>query len=153
MLVRHSPARTVGRNSSTRHSNGACGDATSPHHLAHRHGRHHRSHRRLRELGRFRQRPRRHDGVVESGQSAGAAAVTISDFKFTPGALTVRQGARITVTNHDTTAHTATADSGNSFDTGSIDPGSSATFTLSKVGTYSYHCSIHPFMHGTLTVR
>ena len=89
----------------------------------------------------------------QSGQSAGAAAVTISDFKFTPGALTVRQGARITVANHDTTAHTATADNGNSFDTGNIDPGSSATFTLSKVGTYSYHCSIHPFMHGTLTVR
>lgn len=89
----------------------------------------------------------------QSGQGAGAAAVTISDFKFTPGALTVRRGARITVTNHDTTAHTATADNGNSFDTGNIDPGSSATFTLSEVGTYSYHCSIHPFMHGTLTVR
>ena len=26
-------------------------------------------------------------------------------------------------------------------------------FTLSKVGTYSYHCSIHPFTHGTATVR
>ena len=153
MLVRHSPARTVGRNSSTRHSNGACREATSPHHLAHRHGRHHRSHRRLRELGRFRQRPRPTTASSQSGRSAGAAAVTISDFKFTPGALTVRQGARITVTNHDTTAHTATADSGNSFDTGNIDPGSSATFTLSKVGTYSYHCSIHPFMHGTVTVR
>jgi plastocyanin len=41
----------------------------------------------------------------QSGRSAGAAAVTISDFKFTPGALTVKQGARIIVMNHDTTAH------------------------------------------------
>ena len=89
----------------------------------------------------------------QSGRIAGAAAVTISDFKFTPGALTVRQGARITVMNHDTTAHTATADNGNNFDTGNIHSGSSATFTLSKVGTYSYHCSIHPFMHGTVIVR
>jgi plastocyanin len=41
----------------------------------------------------------------QSGRSAGVAAVTISDFKFTPGALTVKQGARIIVMNHDTTAH------------------------------------------------
>ena len=64
----------------------------------------------------------------------------------------MKQGTRIIVTNHDTTAHTATADRGNSFDTGNISSGSSATFTLSKVGTYSYHCRIHPFMHGTATV-
>jgi plastocyanin len=89
----------------------------------------------------------------QSVRSAGAAAVTISNFKFTPGTLTVKQGVRIPVTNHDSTAHTATADNGNSFDTGNIDPGSSAAFTLSKAGTYSYHCTIHPFMHGTLTVR
>ena len=89
----------------------------------------------------------------QSGRNAGAATVRISDFKFTPGALTVKQGARIIVMNHDTTAHTATADNGNSFDTGNIHSGSSATFTLSKVGTYSYHCSIHPFMHGTVIVR
>jgi plastocyanin len=60
----------------------------------------------------------------QSGRSAGAATVTISDFKFTPGALTVKQGARIIVMNHDTTAHTATADNGNSFDTGNLDSGS-----------------------------
>jgi hypothetical protein len=57
--------RPYGRaNSSSRHSNGACREAMSPHHLAHRHGRRRRSHRRLRELGRFRQRAEPHDGVV-----------------------------------------------------------------------------------------
>lgn len=59
----------------------------------------------------------------------------------------------ITVTNHDSTAHTTTADDGKSFDTGNIDPGSSATIRLSKPGTYKYHCNIHPFMHGTLVVK
>jgi len=57
--------RPYGRaNASTRHSNGACREATSPHHLAHRHGRRRRSRRRLRELGRFRQRAEPHDDVV-----------------------------------------------------------------------------------------
>src|SRR3954470_12513810 len=85
--------------------------------------------------------------------TAAGHAVTISDFKVVPGSLTVSRAARITVTNHDSTAHPATADDGRSFDTGDIDPGAAATVTLSKAGTYKFHCTIHPFMHGTLVVR
>jgi plastocyanin len=90
-----------------------------------------------------------------SQQSAqpGSSAVTIDSFKFMPASLTVTGGTRITVGNQDVTAHTATADNGRSFDTGHIDPKSSATITLSRPGTYQYHCSIHPFMHGTLVVK
>ena len=91
-------------------------------------------------------------GSSPSRASGGSRSLTISNFKFTPGSITVKQGAGITVANHDTTAHTATADDGRSFDTGDIAPGASATVTLSKPGTYKYHCSIHPFMHGTLVV-
>jgi plastocyanin len=61
--------------------------------------------------------------------------------------------ARVDVTNHDSTAHTFTANGGNSFDTGSIDPGKSSRLSALKPGRYPYHCSIHPFMHGTLVVR
>lgn len=46
-----------------------------------------------------------------------------------------------------------TADDG-SFDSGSFD--SSAPGTLSapkKPGVYPIHCTVHPSMHGTLTVR
>jgi len=85
-----------------------------------------------------------------SASSGGASSVAIDNFKFTPASLTVSQGARTTVTNRDSTAHTVTADDGSSFDTGDINPGSSATVTLPKAGTFKYHCSIHPFMHGTL---
>jgi plastocyanin len=88
----------------------------------------------------------------QSAPSGGTRPVAIDNFKFTPASLTVSQGARITVTNRDSTAHTMTADNG-SFDTGDIDPSSSATITLSKPGTIKYHCSIHPFMHGTLVVN
>jgi plastocyanin len=77
----------------------------------------------------------------------------ISGFKFRPGSLTVDPGGRITITNRDGTAHTVTADNGRSFDTGNIDPGAAATVTLSKAGTYAFHCTIHPFMHGTFVVR
>jgi plastocyanin len=69
-----------------------------------------------------------------SGGSSSASAgsgVTIANFAFSPATLTVG-GARVTVRNADSTAHTFTADDGHSFDTGSIDPGSSSTTTSAQ---------------------
>jgi plastocyanin len=88
---------------------------------------------------------------VASGGSA--SAVKISDFKFAPASVTVKPSARVAVTNEDSTAHTATADDGHSFDTGTLAQGASQTISVSKAGSYPYHCSIHPFMHGTLVVK
>ncbi len=93
-------------------------------------------------------------GAPAGSASAGSAdAVTIDDFAFSPKTLTVTAGAKITVTNDDDTAHTTTADDGSSFDTGSIDPGSSATFSVPKAGSYAYHCTIHPFMTATIVAK
>jgi plastocyanin len=78
-------------------------------------------------------------------------AITIDNFKFGPATLTVKQGASVTVTNRDSTTHTATADGG-AFDTGDLDPGASKTITLSRAGRYAYHCQIHAFMKGTIVV-
>jgi plastocyanin len=88
----------------------------------------------------------------QPASSTSSSAVKIDDFKFTPSTLTVKSGAQVSVTNDDSTAHTATADD-NSFDTGTVDPGSSGMISVNKPGSYAYHCSIHPFMHGTLVVK
>lgn len=91
---------------------------------------------------------------ASSRPPAGQVKVSIKDFKFRPADLTVAPGAKITVTNNDTTTHTMTATKGKAFDTGDIAPGKSATFTApSKAGGYPYDCTIHPFMTGTLTVK
>lgn len=84
--------------------------------------------------------------------STGALQVTIKNFAFEPASLTVRPGQTVTVVNQDSTTHTVTA-SDKSFDTGNIAPGASATFTApQQTGGHPYICTIHPFMHGTLTV-
>jgi plastocyanin len=95
--------------------------------------------------------PSRSSSQAASGTSS--SVVTISNFKFVPATVTVKQDARVTVTNQDGTAHTLTADDGHSFDTGTLAHGASQTISVSKPGSCSYHCSIHPFMHGTLVVR
>ena len=80
-----------------------------------------------------------------------AASVDIVDFTFGPNSITITAGGTVTWTNSDSAPHTATGDGG-SFDTGTIDPGGSASITFDTPGTYSYFCSIHPDMTGTVVV-
>ena len=87
------------------------------------------------------------------GASAAAAAISIKDFDY--GApITVSPGATVTVTNMDSAEHTVTADQGSAFDVEVKENGGKGTFTApSAPGTYPFHCTYHPNMHGTLTVR
>ncbi len=86
--------------------------------------------------------------VVATGKSA---HLTIANYAFAPAALTVKAGTKVTVTNRDQTAHTATANSGG-FDSGTLNSGQSAHFKLTKPGVYAYICQFHAFMTGTITV-
>lgn len=90
-----------------------------------------------------------------SPSKGGRATITISDFTFKPSKLTVAPGAKVTVVNEDSATHTVTAtDKDKSFDTGDIAGGEKATFTApSTAGSYSYECTIHPFMKATLIVK
>jgi len=81
--------------------------------------------------------------------AAGTSDVTIRDFSFGPGAVTVHVGDTVTWANAGPTDHTAT---GAGFDTGVLSRGQSGSHTFTSAGTFSYHCSLHPFMKGTVTV-
>jgi plastocyanin len=78
-------------------------------------------------------------------------AATIKGFSFQPDVLKVKVGAKVTWTNDDAVAHTVSADT-NSFASGNLQPGGSFSFTFTRPGTYAYHCSIHPSMHGSVVV-
>jgi plastocyanin len=77
-------------------------------------------------------------------------AVTIVDFGFNPGTITVKAGTTVTWTNTGVT-HTVTSNTG-LFDSGHLGSGGTFTFTFSKAGTYAYHCAIHSAMKGEVTV-
>lgn len=92
--------------------------------------------------------------MVTTGGSTGATAeatIHIKSFAYSdPG--NVPAGSTMTVMNMDTVAHTVTADDG-SFDA-VVKAGTSTTFTVpGKPGKYTYHCTYHSNMHGTLTVK
>lgn len=78
--------------------------------------------------------------------------VAIQNFAFSPETITVKVGAKVTWTNKDSAAHTVTGDSDDGPASGTLAQGASYSFTFNKAGTFSYECSIHPNMKGTVIV-
>ena len=80
------------------------------------------------------------------------AKIEIKGFAFSPAIITVKVGTKVTWTNQDSVAHTATSDDSTTFDTGLLNQGESGSFTFDKVGTYEYHCTPHPRMTAKIIV-
>ena len=87
-----------------------------------------------------------------SAPAGGGSTVEIMNFMFMPGSLTVPVGTTVTWKFDDSTDHTVTADD-NSFASSPMANGQTFTHTFSTAGTVAYHCSIHPFMKGTIIVK
>ena len=77
---------------------------------------------------------------------------------FLPNSTTVQAGTSIRWKNDTGMVHTITADecirsSRCMFDSGAIPPHGMYELPGLPPGQYSYHCGLHPYMRGTLTVR
>jgi plastocyanin len=82
-------------------------------------------------------------------------SITIKNFAFDPSTLTVKTGTAVTWTNQDSAPHIVVSDTGSpaAFSSDSLSTGASYKFTFAQPGTYTYHCSIHPSMKGTIIVQ
>ncbi len=83
---------------------------------------------------------------------SGNVSASISGFAFVPATLTVTAGSTITWKNNDNVAHTVTAD-GAGFDSGNLAAGATFSQDFPSKGTFTYHCSIHSGMKGTIVVQ
>jgi LPXTG-motif cell wall-anchored protein len=84
-------------------------------------------------------------------RKAASASVTMGDFFFSPASVSVAVGDTVTWRNNGDAPHNAVADDG-SFSTPNLNNGQSASETFSQAGTFSYICTIHPQMKGTVRV-
>jgi len=104
-------------------------------------------------------------GFLAPGASAASASVAIQNFAYSPTPLNVTTKTSVTWTNMDASPHSVTSDAsppvfdssptncGPAGGTGCIQPtGGTFTFTFTTAGTFSYHCRVHSFMHGTIVV-
>ena len=80
------------------------------------------------------------------------ARVSIMDFSYSPQTLKVSRYTTVTWKNNGLVNHTVTSDTG-LWNSGNIMPGKSYSRRFASVGSFSYHCSIHPLvMKGTVNV-
>jgi plastocyanin len=93
--------------------------------------------------------------VILSLRLAGAHAegptVNIDNFTFEPRALTVKVGTTVTWKNHDDIPHTVV--SAGKFRSKTLDTNDGFSFTFTATGDYTYFCSLHPHMTGTIKVE
>jgi plastocyanin len=90
-------------------------------------------------------------------KDAGAAAsnknqIEIKDFHFSPQTLTVKSGETITWINRDEEPHTVVSVEKQFKKSSPLDTDQSFTITAGAPGTYTYFCSVHPKMTGTIVV-
>ena len=86
--------------------------------------------------------------------TAGPVPISLKDIAFHPQNVAVHEGQAVRWTNDDDVAHTVTAQSGATFDSGTLKPGIKAFYetTMRNAGTVTYHCTIHPNMTGRIKI-
>ncbi|RLE15537.1 MAG: hypothetical protein DRJ28_03935, partial [Actinobacteria bacterium] len=77
--------------------------------------------------------------------------VTIFDNGYTPSSKTIATGTTLVWSNTGALPHTVT-DTNGSFDSGFVMAGQTYARTFNTPGSYSYFCTLHPDMTGSVTV-
>ena len=82
------------------------------------------------------------------------AGTNVSSLGYSPDTITIVIGVNNTVVwvNDDNMPHTVTA-TNKLFDSGNMNPGDTFSYTFTSPGTYTYGCSYHPWMKGTVIVE
>jgi plastocyanin len=78
--------------------------------------------------------------------------VHIQRFAFHPARIVVSPGTRVVWNNLDSDPHTVHGETGR-FSSEALDTNGRYSFVFGRTGSFSYICTIHPFMHGAVTVR
>lgn len=82
--------------------------------------------------------------------AAQTSSVNIQNFAFSPASLNIAKGTTVTWTNNDSAPHQIASAT---FNSQTLSQGQTYSFTFTQTGTFSYSCSIHPSMTGTINVQ
>jgi len=82
---------------------------------------------------------------------SGGTPVGIADFTFNPRSASAAVNGVVTWANADSAPHTVTFDGGP--DCGRLAQGQAVSRTFTTAGTFTYKCTIHPTMTGSVIVQ
>ena len=93
------------------------------------------------------------NSCTKSSDLPGANEVLMQGMAFTPSVITVSAGTTITWTNNDGVVHNVTSNTPGLFSSGSLSPNGTFSHLFSTPGTFSYKCTLHPSMTGSVVVN
>jgi amicyanin len=89
---------------------------------------------------------------IDTSKAEETDSVTIENFAYSPPAIKVKVGTKVTWTNKDSVEHNVVGDDLKDLNGKLLKKGESFSYTFDKAGTYSYHCMPHPYMKGVVVV-
>jgi plastocyanin len=92
-------------------------------------------------------------GELKDTGSIGASGNRIEIKDFNPQTITVKSGEKITWINRDEEPHTIVSVEKQFKKSSALDTDQEFTITAGVPGTYTYYCSVHPKMTGTIVVE
>lgn len=95
----------------------------------------------------------RADDMNTANVGAGETKIEIKDFAFNPQTITVKSGEKITWINKDEEPHTVVSVEKQFKKSSALDTDQQFTIVAGAPGTYTYYCSVHPKMTGTIVVE
>lgn len=90
--------------------------------------------------------------AASSAPPAAGAEIEINNFAFAPTTVTVPVGTQVTWTNKDEIGHNVVSED-KTIKSKVLDTNEKFSFTFTKPGTFTYLCTIHPRMKGTIVVQ
>ena len=90
--------------------------------------------------------------LAPAGAALTPQEVNIEFSDYRPSQLDILPGEKVSWTNVSQRTHTVTSDTG-LFDSSDVLGGGHFTFQFTEIGSYHYHCTIHPSIVGEIDVR
>lgn len=94
-----------------------------------------------------------------SSSATATATITYTDSGFSPSMVTVKSGDTVAVKNNssstiqfDSDPHPVHTDD-TDLNVGTVDPGQTKTFTVTKTGQFGYHNHFNPNQKGSITIN
>ncbi|MBR9705689.1 hypothetical protein GOV14_01515 [Candidatus Pacearchaeota archaeon] len=91
--------------------------------------------------------------VDQEIQTLESARIIIQSMRYRSHNVTIALGQSVIWYNGDRATHTVTSDSGMEMNSGELKSGERYSYNFTEPGIYTYHCTIHPQMTGTVRVK
>lgn len=91
--------------------------------------------------------------VVKEATAAKTVTIDMRNFEYVQPVVTIKKGDTVKWTQRDSVGHTVTSDNSAWESSPTLKNGESFEHTFTEAGTFTYHCTPHPYMKGKVIVE